>query len=228
MSKGIGFEGYPPEHPPPPPVYTVTSPPLVFLSPQATSRTRRTSPFRKGRLRGILNTEIPLSPPFSKGETGWQGKTTGQEKNAAEGGGWEKIRKERLAPLQATPLDKYYLWGYNTSMWHIDYYTEPSGRQPVAEWLDDLDENIHRNITDKIVRLQQNGLILLDTSMMKPIKGYGGGFYELKYSNYRIALYHETASNTFILLHGFKKERRRESREIKTAYSRLREYQLRR
>jgi len=64
--------------------------------------------------------------------------------------------------------------------------------------------------------------------MMKPIKGYGGDFYELKYGNYRIALYHETASDTFILLHGFKKEKQRESREILTAYSKLREYQLRR
>ena len=113
-------------------------------------------------------------------------------------------------------------------MYYIDYYTEPSGSKPVAEWLDDLDEYINRNIIDKIVRLQQNGLMLLDTSMMKPIKGYGSDFYEIKYSKYRIVLYHETASNTFILLHGFKKERRRESREIKTAYSRLREYQLRR
>ena len=67
-----------------------------------------------------------------------------------------------------------------------------------------------------------------NTSMMKPIKGYGGDFYELKYGNYRIALYHETASDTFILLHGFKKEKQRESREILTAYSKLREYQLRR
>ena len=113
-------------------------------------------------------------------------------------------------------------------MWQIDYYIEPSGRQPVAEWLDGLDKNTNAHLQDKIVRLQQNGLILLNTSMMKPIKGYGSDFYELKYSKYRIALYHETASNTFVLIHGFKKERRRESREIETAYSRLREYQSRR
>ena len=113
-------------------------------------------------------------------------------------------------------------------MWHIDYYTEPSGRQPVAEWLDNLDKNVSAHMQDKVVRLQQNGLKLLNTSMMAPIKGYGGDFYELKYSNYRIALYHQTASDTFILLHGFKKERKREAREIQTAYSRLREYQLRR
>ena len=113
-------------------------------------------------------------------------------------------------------------------MWHIEYHTETSGRQPVAEWLDSLDAKTSAHMQDKVVRLQQNGLVLLKTSMMKPIKGYGSDFYELKYGQYRIALYHETASDNFILLHGFKKERRREAREIGTAYSRLREYQLRR
>ena len=107
-------------------------------------------------------------------------------------------------------------------MWHIDYYTEPSGRQPVAEWLDNLDKKTSAYMQDKIVRLQQNGLVLLNTSMMKPIKGYGSDFYELKYDKYRIALYHKTVSNTFVLLHGFKKERMRETQEIETAYYRLR------
>ncbi len=112
-------------------------------------------------------------------------------------------------------------------MWHIDYYTELNGHQPVAEWLDDLEKNISAHIQDKVVRLQQNGLMLLNTSMLDQIKGCGGDFYELKYDKYRIALYHERTSNTFILLHGFKKERRREPREIETAYSRLHEYQSR-
>ena len=112
-------------------------------------------------------------------------------------------------------------------MYYIDYYTEPSGRQPVAEWFDSLDKNISAHMQDKVVRLQQNGLMLLYTNMMDSIKGDDSDFYEIKYSNYRIAVYHETASNTFILLHGFKKERRRERRESEAAYSRLRECQLR-
>jgi phage-related protein len=109
-------------------------------------------------------------------------------------------------------------------VWHIDYYIEPGGRQPVTEWLDRLDRKTRNHMQDKIVRLQQRGLMLLDTSMMRPIKGYGSDFYEIKYSKHRIALYHETVSNSFVLLHGFKKERMRETQEIKTAYSRLREY----
>jgi phage-related protein len=113
-------------------------------------------------------------------------------------------------------------------VWQIDYFEESSGRQPVADWLNGLDKNISANMYDKVDRLQENGLMLLNTSMMYPIKGYGGHFYELKYSNYRIALYHDTESDIFVLLHGFKKERKREPREIETAYSRLREYKSRR
>jgi phage-related protein len=113
-------------------------------------------------------------------------------------------------------------------MWRVDYYTEPSGRQPVSEWLKSLNNNTRLHMRDKVVRLQQKGLMLLNTSMMDPIKGYGGHFYELKYSKYRIPLYHDTVRDIFILLHGFKKERKRERREIETAYSRLRKYKIRR
>jgi len=78
-------------------------------------------------------------------------------------------------------LDKYYLLGYNIEVWRIDYYTEPSGRQPVAEWFDSLDKKTSKCMQDKIVRLQQHGLMLLNTSMMRPIKGYGSDFYEIKW-----------------------------------------------
>jgi mRNA-degrading endonuclease RelE of RelBE toxin-antitoxin system len=112
-------------------------------------------------------------------------------------------------------------------MWRIYYYLESNGNQPVAGWLDTLDKKISVYLQDKIVRLQQNGLILLNTSMMKTLKGERD-FYEIKYGNYRIALYLDTEINTFVLLHGFKKERKRESKEIDIACSRLREYKSRR
>jgi phage-related protein len=109
-------------------------------------------------------------------------------------------------------------------MWRTDYYTESNGRKPVEIWLNSLDKKTSAYIRDKIVRLQQYGLILLDTKMMKPLKGYGSNFYEIIYSRYRIALYHELENNTFVLLHGFMKEHQRETREIEIAYSRLCEY----
>ncbi len=113
-------------------------------------------------------------------------------------------------------------------MWHIDYYTEPNGRQPVAEWLDSLDRNAKAVIMDKVGQLEQHGLTLLRTNMMKRIQNRDKDFYELIGGRCRIALYCEVISNSFILLHGFIKKRQRETREINIARSRLHEYQLRR
>ncbi len=110
----------------------------------------------------------------------------------------------------------------------IDYYTEPSGRQPVAEWLDGLDKNTKAVIMDKIGQLEEHGLTLLRTNMMKRIQNKDKDFYELIGGRSRIALYYEVISNSFILLHGFIKKRQREIREINIARSRLHEYKLRR
>jgi len=113
-------------------------------------------------------------------------------------------------------------------VYRIDYYTELGGRQPVAEWLDGLDKNARAMIMDKLLRLAENGLILLGTNMMKRIVNRDKDFYELIGSRYRVALYHEVMSNSFILLHGFIKKRQREAGEISIARSRLHEYQTRR
>jgi len=113
-------------------------------------------------------------------------------------------------------------------VYHIDYYTEPSGRKPVTEWLDNLDRNTRAVIMDKIRRLEEHGLTLLRTNMMKRIQNRDEDFYELIGGRCRIALYCEVMSNSFILLHGFIKKRQRETREIDIARSKLHEYQLRR
>ncbi len=113
-------------------------------------------------------------------------------------------------------------------MWRIDYYAEPSGNQPVAEWLDSLDKNTKAVIMDKIGQLEEYGLTLLRTNMMKRIQNKDKDFYELIGGRCRVALYHEVISGSFILLHGFIKKRPRETREIDIARSRLHEYQARR
>ncbi len=81
---------------------------------------------------------------------------------------------------------------------------------------------------DKVVRLEEHGLTLLGTNMMKRIENKDKDFYELIGGRCRIALYHEVIRNSFILLHGFIKKRQRETREISIARSRLHEYQSRR
>lgn len=113
-------------------------------------------------------------------------------------------------------------------MWRIDYYTEPNGREPVAEWLSGLDIKAKEVIMDKVGFLKEHGLALLRTKIMKRIENGDKNFYELRAGNCRIALYHATANDSFILLHGFLKKRQKETREIGVAPSRLREYQMRR
>ena len=113
-------------------------------------------------------------------------------------------------------------------MYRIDYYTELSGREPVREWLRGLDKKPKAVITGKIARLEKYGLLLLQTSVMKRIANGDKDFYELRGGNCRIALYQETVTNSFVLLHGFLKKRQREVREISLARDRLREYQSRR
>jgi phage-related protein len=113
-------------------------------------------------------------------------------------------------------------------VYHVSYYREPDGCEPVAEWLDSLDIKAKAVIMDKISRLGEHGLILLRTNMMKRIQNRDKDFYELIGGRCRIALYHEVIGNSFILLHGFIKKRQRETREIDIARSRLHEYQSRR
>ncbi len=107
-------------------------------------------------------------------------------------------------------------------MWRVDYLTDNNGRSPVAYWLEkDLDKKTGAYIYDRLTRLEQHGFKLLETRMMRSIQGYGADFYEIKCSQYRIAIYFHAVSRTFFALHGFKKQRQRERQELNTAYTRL-------
>ncbi len=97
----------------------------------------------------------------------------------------------------------------------------------MAEWLDGLDKKTRNYLQDKLDLLHLHGLILLNTNIMRPLKGYGGHFYEIKFSSYRIVLSHDIRNNIFMVLHGFKKKHQRETMEIEKAYSRLRDYNYR-
>jgi len=108
------------------------------------------------------------------------------------------------------------------------YYTERSGNNPVAEWLDNLNINARAIIMDKIAQLEEHGLLLLQTNMMKRIQDGDRDLYEVRGGQCRIVLYHHTEGNNFILLHGFMKKRPRERKEIEIARSRFHEYQSRR
>lgn len=108
-------------------------------------------------------------------------------------------------------------------MYVVDYYTRPNGETPAFEWMNSL--NIHQQtvILAKLYKLEEEGLKLLQTGMMKRIIGRSN-LYELIGGQCRMILYHEVTSDKFLLLHGFLKKRQRETKEILTACNLLDEY----
>ena len=77
---------------------------------------------------------------------------------------------------------------------------------------------------DKIQKLCEEGLKLLKTNMLTSIEGYCADFYELRGLKLRIGVYLDRSRNMFILLHGWRKKRRRQARDIGIAYNRLIDY----
>jgi len=115
-------------------------------------------------------------------------------------------------------------------MWVVEYYTDERGEQPVAKWLDEViksDPARALKIRERIIRLSEYGLELLDTNMMSRLKGAGRHLYELTPWPYRVVVYYDTIRSKFILLHGFRKKRQRQDRDINRARLRLQEYLLR-
>ena len=108
-------------------------------------------------------------------------------------------------------------------MYVVDYYTRPNGQTPALEWINSL--NIHQQtvILAKLCKLEEEGLKLLQTDMMKWIVGRSN-LYEIRGGKCRMVLYHDVTSDKCILLHGFLKSSQRETREILTACNLCDEY----
>jgi hypothetical protein len=107
----------------------------------------------------------------------------------------------------------------------IIYYQRPDGSQPARDWINAQDNSIKPNIRRKLEDLRNNGTDLLNTNSMDIISGPDRGFYELRNRalGWRIAVYHNIKYNSFVLLHGWKKDNNYE-REIEKARNLLREY----
>jgi phage-related protein len=110
------------------------------------------------------------------------------------------------------------------TLWEIEYYTRPNGNQPVALWLEQLSIDYRKVIEAKIVALAQYGTQLLDTKVLKLIRGSDNDFYELRGGRCRVAVFHSGIARRFVLLHGFIKTRDNERREISRARDMLHEY----
>ena len=109
-------------------------------------------------------------------------------------------------------------------MYTYEYYTTRQGEQPLRDWIAALPKNERAIIRQKIQKLAEEGFKLLKTNMLKTIEDYGGDFYELIGGHLRIGVYFDRSKNMFILLHGWRKKRQRQPREIDKAFSKLKDY----
>ena len=112
-------------------------------------------------------------------------------------------------------------------MYHVDYYLNRRGERPVAKWLDNVfktDVAGASRIDAQIQKLREHGLKLLNTNMMKHIIGEDNHLYELIPGAYRVVVYYDSTRSKFILLHGFRKTKRVQTRDIARARRNLQEY----
>jgi hypothetical protein len=105
------------------------------------------------------------------------------------------------------------------------YYERPNGEKPAREWLCAQDNSVRPNIFRKLDDLRIKGLDLLKTHAMDLISGPDNGFYELRNRalGWRLAIYYNQKYDTFVLLHGWHKDKNYE-REIGKARVLLHEY----
>ena len=113
-------------------------------------------------------------------------------------------------------------------MHRLKYFIRLNGDEPVREWLCELEKHnraqYHR-IATKIDKLEIEGFKLLATQMMTRLKGKDD-LYELRGGQCRVIVYYDERSSEFVLLHGFLKKRRTETREIEEGSRLLQEYLL--
>ncbi len=112
-------------------------------------------------------------------------------------------------------------------LWTVEYYKDKRGEQPVVKWLDEVRKSDpHRalGIYERIGKLSEYGLELLNTNIMSRLKGADRHFYELTPRPYRVVVYYDKRRTKFILLHGFRKKRQRQDKDIDHARLLLKDY----
>ena len=95
-------------------------------------------------------------------------------------------------------------------MYEVFAYGTPNGSTPYREFLETVrrsgDRNALRRFQDAGRKLEQQGLALLNTSMMDNIVD---DIYELRVGPYRIFCFYDRRSAMFVLLNGFRKQTQR-------------------
>ena len=110
--------------------------------------------------------------------------------------------------------------------WLLVFYTTANGRSPVQEYLDSLDSQEARKVSNDLDKLRTFGLTL-GAPYIKNIKGK---LWELRTTGQRRhrVLYFAFTGRRFVLLHAFtKKTSKTPQHEIDTALRRMVDYQER-
>jgi phage-related protein len=111
--------------------------------------------------------------------------------------------------------------------WKIEFFETPSGRAPVLEWIEGMDEEDMASALGYIDQLSELG-----TEARMPLaKPLGNKLYELRWpfgdKQHRI-IYFAAPGQKFVMLNGFVKKRRETPpKEMQTALRRKREYNQR-
>lgn len=108
--------------------------------------------------------------------------------------------------------------------WEIELYADRSGKEPVAEFLDDLPTGARAKVVKMLDRLAEYG-VLLDEPYTRQIRGK---IRELRIKDnlgHVRVLYFTFTGRRFILLHGFlKKMDKTPVREIELAEKRMKDF----
>ena len=111
--------------------------------------------------------------------------------------------------------------------WKIDYYKTINGKSPVGDFLDALDAKAKSKVINSFDLLEEFGTRV---GSPKVEKVQGTELWELRIlgrDNIRI-FYVAKSGKSFLLLHGFvKKKQKTDTKEIKTAQERLKDYNSR-
>ncbi len=115
----------------------------------------------------------------------------------------------------------------NTIEWRMVFYITASGNNPVADFIDELDDIAQAKVTNTMRLLREYG-VRLGGSHTKKLKGTDIWELRILGSDSIRIFYFAAGQRTFVLLHAFKKKSySTPKKEVKVAINRLREYKSR-
>jgi len=109
--------------------------------------------------------------------------------------------------------------------WLDEYHTRPNGNQPAKRWLEGQEGKQRAVIHSKMQSLREEGLTLLSTKILKPIKGKDRHLYELVSGQCRVCTYFDEKRRTFVYLCGWLKKKRVQRDDVDGCRKLLHEYQ---